>query len=451
MFAELVLYIEETRQRDESAPVFKLAELSQLYKSQMEQLGVEVDNRVHSTRLNQRLLAEFPDMRAYTKGRDVLMAFEDDIGSALAKACEQDNNEDAMHIARAAHIVRRHIFGEAKPFNGFPEHCQEDSVPQLLLTLVNMILEGSSIKDQMEEETSPAALTIAQLLKFNTVKHKQAQGTAAFVRHRTAQETPVPLYIGLMLHAHTRKRELVDKMAHLGLSVSYDRVFQLSTQMGNHICQQFHREQVVCPPQLCSHVFTTAAVDNIDHNLTSTTARDSFDGTVNSLIQHPSFVGEGTDRSLLVLHVPDGGCSRNIDRLPAYYTEVPPVASNIKVSQVPEMMVQSLTRDGISQHTKEEYQWLDNASEVIENKRTGNDSLDTSWAAFHASRQTPGICATCSTILLPLFQESANSVAMVKHSLDVISKAVEHSNPGQSPVVTFDQPLYALAKQIQFR
>ena len=71
----------------------------------MEQLGVEVDNRVHSTWLKQRLLAEFPDMRAYTKGRDVLMAFEDDIGSALAKACEQDNNGDAMHIARAAHIV----------------------------------------------------------------------------------------------------------------------------------------------------------------------------------------------------------------------------------------------------------------------------------------------------------------------------------------------------------
>lgn len=37
-----------------------------------------------------------------------------------------------------------------------------------------------------------------------------------------------------MLHAHTRERELVDKLAHLGLSISYDRVFQISTQMGNH-------------------------------------------------------------------------------------------------------------------------------------------------------------------------------------------------------------------------
>ena len=187
VFAELVLYIEETRKHEGSAPVFKLAELSHLYKSRMEQLGVEVDSRVDSTRLKERLLAEFPDMRAYTKGRDVLMAFEHDIGTALAKACELDDNEDAMHIARAAQIVRRHIFDEAKPFNGFPKQCQEDSVPKLLLTLVNMVLEGPSIKDQMEEATSPAATSIAQLLKFNSVKHKRAPDRPAFVRHSTAQ------------------------------------------------------------------------------------------------------------------------------------------------------------------------------------------------------------------------------------------------------------------------
>ena len=57
---------------------------------------------------------------------------------------------------------------------------------KVLLTLVNMVLEAS-IKDQMEEATSPAALMIAQLLKFNSVKHKRAPDTSAF----TAQETPV--------------------------------------------------------------------------------------------------------------------------------------------------------------------------------------------------------------------------------------------------------------------
>ena len=40
---------------------------------------------------------------------------------------------------------------------------------------------------------------------------------------------------------------------------------------------------------------------------------------------------------------------------------------------------------------------------------------------------------------------------MICHSIDVVKTAVEHLNPGQTPVVTFDQPLFALAKQIQWK
>ena len=40
---------------------------------------------------------------------------------------------------------------------------------------------------------------------------------------------------------------------------------------------------------------------------------------------------------------------------------------------------------------------------------------------------------------------------MIGHSLDVIQSAVAHLNPGQRPVVAFDQPLYAIAKQIQWQ
>ncbi len=67
------------------------------------------------------------------------MAFEEDIGTALAKACEFDSDNEAIHLARAAKIVRSHIFGKAKPSTGFPAGCQKESVPSLLLALV---LEG---------------------------------------------------------------------------------------------------------------------------------------------------------------------------------------------------------------------------------------------------------------------------------------------------------------------
>ena len=102
--AELVMCIEEACLETSTAPVFKLADLAHLYMSRMEQLGVVNGTRMNTTRLKQRLLAHFPDLRAHTKGRDVLV-FEEDIGAALGKACEQDSDSDAVQLARAAQIV----------------------------------------------------------------------------------------------------------------------------------------------------------------------------------------------------------------------------------------------------------------------------------------------------------------------------------------------------------
>ena len=86
--------------------------------------------------------------------------------------CDIYAEHDAIHLARAAVIVRCQIFENVKPFTGFPIGCQEESVLSLLLALIYMILEGPSIKDQRECK-APAALSIAQLLKFNSVKNQR--------------------------------------------------------------------------------------------------------------------------------------------------------------------------------------------------------------------------------------------------------------------------------------
>jgi len=47
-----------------------------------------------------------------------------------------------------------------------------------------------------------------------------------------------------------------------------------------------------------------------------------------------------------------------------------------------------------------------------------------------------------------MFTENAHSLAMIAHSMKVIKASVQHLNP--LPVIALDQPLYALAKQIQW-
>ena len=298
-------------------------------------------------------------------------------------------------------------------------------------------------------DTTPAALAIAQMLKFNCIKHNREHPTTGLVnaRHSAAQETPVPTYVGMMSHAHTRKRELVDRLSHLCMSISYTRILELSAQMGNSACEQFHREQVVCSRKMRSNDITMSAVDNIDHNPSSTTAKVSFHGTAISLLQHPSFTGEGVDRSIAIVGGSGEASSKMVGRLPHYYTDVPPVTTNMKNISVPATRVVSLARDNFKKQIEEEYVWLEHTKRVIEDN-TGTDE-NISWSAFHASRQ-PQLARTISpTALLPLFLDSAHTVAIIRHSMDVVKNAVVHVNPGQTPVVTLDQPLFALAKQIQ--
>ena len=407
------------------------------------------DKRMHTTRLKQRLLAHFPAMRAQSKGRDIMLVFDEDIGSALGKACEQDSDSDAVHLTRAAQIVRQHIFS-SNPFTGsFEENCQEKSVPHQLLVLVSMVLEGPSIKDQIGECSTPASLSIAQMMKYNCVKHRRKQAdTSPSVQHSSALETPLPIYIGLMLHAQTRKRELVDKMFNLGLSISYDCVLRLSVEMGNGVCQRFHLEQVVCPPMLKGGVFTSAAVDNLDHNPSATTANDSFHGTGISLLQHPVSADEGVQNAIVIT---GNAGSRSVGNLPHFYTDVPPIACSVKQSPVPATSVISLKRDGFKEQTGREYRWLENTRHILEESTELQSNVNISWAAYHAQNQESVDRIITPTALLPLFHESAYTVAMIRHSMDVVKSAVVQLNAGQTAVLTFDQPLFTLAKQIQWK
>ena len=195
VLAELVVYIEETHIEEGTTPVFRLADLAKLYTTRMEHLGVALCKKVNSTRLKERLLAQLPGLRAQSKGRDVLLAFDEDIGEALGKACEQDCDTEAVQLARAAQIVRRYMFEDTVRFSGsFQGGCQEDSVPNVLVAMVNMVLVGPSIKNQSLSSSTQAALSIAQLLKINSVKQRRKQGATKTqeppaVRHSTSQET----------------------------------------------------------------------------------------------------------------------------------------------------------------------------------------------------------------------------------------------------------------------
>ena len=130
--------------------MFKLSELSRMYASRLEQMGVDISQRIHTTRLKERLIQQCPDLTSYKDGREVLLAFTEDVAAVMKKATETSSDSEAMAIAKAANIIRRDLLDmeKSKFHDTFESNCQESSVPQSLRSLIEMIMGGASIKTQ---------------------------------------------------------------------------------------------------------------------------------------------------------------------------------------------------------------------------------------------------------------------------------------------------------------
>ena len=58
-------------------------------------------------------------MEAHKQGHEVVLVCNKDVGSAIRKACERDLDNDAVHLAKAANIVRRDMFKMKKAIQRF--------------------------------------------------------------------------------------------------------------------------------------------------------------------------------------------------------------------------------------------------------------------------------------------------------------------------------------------
>ena len=219
--------------------------------------------------------------------------------------------------------------------------------------------------------------------------------------------------------------------------------------MGNNVCARYEDEGVVCPPKLKKRVFTTAAVDNIDHNPSSATAQGAFHGTGISLFQHHAANATGEESDAVIIG--DNGNTKRLAQLPDSYTTVRPVILPKTEPPVPPLQGPFVTSFvEMPSALAREFKWLDGVRDRL-NQEISKDILDMSWAAYHASRLSADRSVQLDvSSLMPLFHEEEYSAAMICHAIDVVTQAVCFLNPGQIPVIACDQPLFALVKKIQW-
>ena len=245
------------------------------------------------------------------------------------------------------------------------------------------------------------------------------------------------------IHSQTRSKKLLNCLHRLGISISYNRVIELENCLVSSVCTRFEQDGVVCPSQLRKDLFTVGAFYNIDHDLSSTTAQGSFHGTGISIFQSPTTSNSGVCRDPIIVSS-HGDLSKF--SLPESYTNVPAVTCKVSETVVPQIQYTE-TKGHLENAKAEEVKWTKHATALLAKDKLEVDDY-VSWAAFHAENQPNPVDPISVVALLPLFSEKSATIAMVKHGMDVLRKITAYLNPGQTPVMAFDQPLFALAKYV---
>ena len=338
----------------------------------------------------------------------MLFVAKKNVGNSL-RSCQLDDDSEAVNLSQDANIVREDMLRRNNvPFSrSFTEDCQEHSVPQSLVMLIAMIIYGTNIKDKTSYLSQPA-LSLSQLIMFHSCVRQRHQ-PSSHTRHSEQRETPLPLFVGALVPSRTRSKDLVSTLYRVGLSVSYDYVLGLSADLGNTAISHFKIIKTVCPPKLNIGVFTTSALDNINHDRTAKGAQGSFHGTGISLFQHSDTENHGTEQRRFNFISRIG---KKVTKLPESYTLVPGVT--VTKSEVPVPEVCGLQKPGCSLMSKavaQENDWCDHLSKIISEGNygtaCGRAQLHVSWAAYHSRRReqavTPVHGPAAVTALLPLF------------------------------------------------
>lgn len=321
-FAELVLFI-ENKLSTNIQYIFDMGNISNKYHARIADLNKVNKQEItkeHTGRLREKLLNYFPSLTADKWGTKYVLKSRST--NLMPLITREDQDDDAIAFLRYAKSIRRTISSSTVAFEGtFSENCEQESIPGPLLAAVSTLLYGChQLPPDHVDATSPVN-TICQLIMLN---YHEKVPTGNIVRHKKHREPPLPLYMALSCYGRSRDKSLIDIMHQKGISISSNRVFEVTSQLCRLVVQRAKEENVVCPSNLKKNIFTITALDNIDFKATSNTSSDEFHGTGISVFQTPTVENPGVCREFLTSFkdVSRGG-DRSVPNMPDFYSNVP--------------------------------------------------------------------------------------------------------------------------------
>ena len=156
-----------------------------------------MSERTHATRLKEKLLTQIPDLEAHKVKYDIMLPFKYHVGETLLDVKARDQESDAVVLIRAGNIDRNEIFQKQCKFTGSLTEVYHHDKPASLTVLVQMILGGTNIQIQTENNhvVKTVALSISDLLTCIAVRCSRRESISTHTRHSIKKKKLDSLYI----------------------------------------------------------------------------------------------------------------------------------------------------------------------------------------------------------------------------------------------------------------
>ncbi|MEL7308718.1 MAG: hypothetical protein AAGK05_13165 [Pseudomonadota bacterium] len=236
-FFSVTSFIEDKMENGTS--MFKLADLHAIYENRLKELNIH--KTVNRTRLKKQLSDYFDEATWQSYVRNIFLVFTSTMKNVMRDSLSTERNT----FMKTARTIREDVLkndSNSKEFDGnFSKDCQSVSVPQSMISFVSLLLNGDECHDV---QTSQACLTICQLLLHNMKKGKVKETSgptksesdeSGHSRHSKLREPPLPIYVSLNIHAHTRSKTLIKMLHQLGIGISYNRVLEIEESLAKAV------------------------------------------------------------------------------------------------------------------------------------------------------------------------------------------------------------------------
>ena len=151
--------------------------------------------------------------------------------------------------------------------------------------------------------------------------------------------------------------------------------------LAQNLCKQFREENIVCPPSLRKELYTVAAIDNIEHNPSTTTAAGCKHGTSIIIMQHVKMENPGETRDIQF----HKGRFENEPFFPDDFAIVPAVSLNHADVSVPNVEITG-NKETLKLGLIREKMWVEYACKLLDQELVSSQNT-VSWEAYHASQQ----------------------------------------------------------------